>query len=320
MQRHELTPAQKWERLTLADNFIFCKVLEDNPEVCRHLIEILLNIKIDRIEKPAAEKTVKTDFISRGIRFDVYVKDGNGRSFDIEIQTTRSTSLAKRARYYQGLMDVDNVQHGAGYDVLNESYVIFLCLGDAFGKGFPVYTFRYRADEDKDFLMDDGTVNVFFNAKKYDTMKSEELRAFFKYLCGKEPSSGFTDRLSALVERVKTNAQWRHRFMTWEQEMAIQSNEKAKEIAKELAKDMAKDIAQDMAKDMAKNMAQDMAKDIARNMVKDTAQSIANDIANQKVIETAQKMLKEKIGTPEQISMVTSIPLEKVLELKKEIQ
>ena len=315
MQRHELTPAQKWERLTLADNFIFCKVLEDNPEVCRHLIEILLNIKIDRIEKPAAEKSLKTDFISRGIRFDVYVKDGNGRSFDIEIQTTRSTSLAKRARYYQGLMDVDNVQHGAGYDVLNESYVVFLCMGDAFGKGFPVYTFRYRADEDKDFLMDDGTVNVFFNAKKYDTMRSEELRAFFKYLCGKEPSSGFTDRLSALVERVKTNAQWRHRFMTWEQEMAIQSNEKAKEIAKELAKDMAKDIAQDIAK----NMAQDMAKDIARNMVKDTAQSIANDIANQKVIETAQKMLKEKIGTPEQISMVTSIPLEKILELKKKL-
>ncbi len=304
MQRQELTPAQKWERLTLADNFIFCKVLEDNPEVCRHLIEILLNIKIDRIEKPAAEKSVKTDFISHGIRFDVYVKDGNGRSFDIEIQTTHSTSLAKRARYYQGLIDVDNVQHGAGYDVLNESYVIFLCLGDAFGKGFPVYTFRYRADEDKDFLMNDGTVNIFFNAKKYDTMKSKELKSFFKYLCGKEPSSGFTDRLSALVERVKINAQWRHRFMTWEQEMAIQAEERAK--------DMAKDIAEDLAKNMAQ--------DIARDMVKDTAQSIANDIANQKIIETAKKMLKENIGTPEQISMVTSLPIEKVLELQKEIK
>lgn len=312
MQRHELTPAQKWERLTLADNFIFCKVLEDNPEVCRHLIEILLNIKIDRIEKPAAEKSVKTDFISHGIRFDVYVKDGNGRSFDIEIQTTHSTSLAKRARYYQGLMDVDNVQHGAGYDVLNESYVIFLCLGDAFGKGFPVYTFRYRADEDKDFLMNDGTVNIFFNAKKYDTMKSEELKSFFKYLCGKEPSSGFTDRLSALVERVKINAQWRHRFMTWEQEMAIQAEERAKELAK--------DMVEDMAKDIAENLAKNMAQDIARDMVKDTAQSIANDIANQKIIETAKKMLKENIGTPEQISTVTNIPIEKVLELQKEIK
>ena len=68
--------------------------------------------------------------------------------------------------------------------------------------------------------------------------------------------------------------------MTWEQEMAIQSNEKAKELA------------QDMAQDMT----------------------------NQKVIETAQKMLKEKIGTPEQISIVTSIPLEKILELKKKMQ
>ena len=80
--------------------------------------------------------------------------------------------------------------------------------------------------------------------------------------------------------------------MTWEQEMAIQSNEKAKEIAKELAQDMAQDMAQEIAQDMT----------------------------NQKVIETAQKMLKEKIGTPEQISIVTSIPLEKILELKKKMQ
>ena len=84
--------------------------------------------------------------------------------------------------------------------------------------------------------------------------------------------------------------------MTWEQEMAIQSNEKAKELAKELAQDMAQEIAQDMA------------------------QEIAQDMTNQKVIETAQKMLKEKIGTPEQISIVTSIPLEKILELKKKLQ
>ena len=88
--------------------------------------------------------------------------------------------------------------------------------------------------------------------------------------------------------------------MTWEQEMAIQSNEKAKEIAKKLAQDMAQDMAQEIAQDMA--------------------QEIAQDMTNQKVIETAQKMLKEKIGTPEQISIVTSIPLEKILELKKKMQ
>ena len=96
--------------------------------------------------------------------------------------------------------------------------------------------------------------------------------------------------------------------MTWEQEMAIQSNEKAKELAKELAQDMAQEIAQDMAQEIAQDMAQEIAQDMAQ------------DMTNQKVIETAQKMLKEKIGTPEQISIVTSIPLEKILELKKKMQ
>ena len=92
--------------------------------------------------------------------------------------------------------------------------------------------------------------------------------------------------------------------MTWEQEMAIQSNEKAKELAQDMAQDMAQEIAQDMAQEIAQDMAQE----------------IAQDMTNQKVIETAQKMLKEKIGTPEQISIVTSIPLEKILELKKKMQ
>ena len=96
--------------------------------------------------------------------------------------------------------------------------------------------------------------------------------------------------------------------MTWEQEMAIQSNEKAKELAKELAQDMAQELAQDMAQELAQDMAQEIAQDMAQ------------DMTNQKVIETAQKMLKEKIGTPEQISIVTSIPLEKILELKKKMQ
>ena len=85
------------------------------------------------------------------------------------------TGLAKRARYYQGLMDVDSIQFGREYSALKDSYVIFLCLGDAFGRRLPVYTFRYRAEEDKNILMDDGTVNIFFNAAMYDKMRPESL-------------------------------------------------------------------------------------------------------------------------------------------------
>ena len=248
----EPTPLEKWNSLTLANNFIFCKVLEENPDVCKELLEMLLDIKIDRIEQPKSEQTFKTDFDSRGIRLDVYVKDGTGRCFDIEIQTSNYMRLEKRARYYQGLMDVDSIQSGQEYSALKDSYVIFLCLGDAFGHRLPVYTFRYRAEEDKNILMNDGTVNIFFNATMYDKMQSENMRSFFRYLCGKNSDDNFTDRLSALVERVKMNAQWRHRYMTIEQEIKLQvearTNERLNEKLNEKLDESKLEIAKNLLK------------------------------------------------------------------------
>ena len=248
----ELTPLEKWNSLTLANNFIFCKVLEENPDVCKELLEMLLDIKIDRIEQPKSEQTFKTDFDSRGIRLDVYVKDGTGRCFDIEIQTSSYMRLEKRARYYQGLMDVDSIQSGQEYSALKDSYVIFLCLGDAFGHRLPVYTFRYRAEEDKNILMNDGTVNIFFNATMYDKMQSENLRSFFRYLCGKNSDDNFTDRLSALVERVKMNAQWRHRYMTIEQEIKLQVETRTKERLNEKLNEKLDESKLEIAKNLLK--------------------------------------------------------------------
>ena len=300
----EPTPLEKWNSLTLANNFIFCKVLEENPDVCKELLEMLLDIKIDRIEQPKSEQTFKTDFDSRGIRLDVYVKDGTGRCFDIEIQTSNYMRLEKRARYYQGLMDVDSIQSGQEYSALKDSYVIFLCLGDAFGHRLPVYTFRYRAEEDKNILMNDGTVNIFFNATMYDKMQSENLRSFFRYLCGKNSDDNFTDRLSALVERVKMNAQWRHRYMTIEQEIKLQARYLAQDIAKDMAQDIAKDIAQGIAKDMAQDIAKDMAQDIAQSKVDESK------------LETAKKMLENNIPA-EIVAKCTGLEISQVDKLKQ---
>lgn len=242
-EMHELTPAEKWEQATLADNFIFCKVMTANPDLCKELLELLLNIKIERIEIPVAERSFKVDYDSKGIRFDVYVKDGTGRCFDIEIQTTNRTNLAKRARYYQGLMDVDSLVSGADYSELNESYVIFLCMEDAFGNGLPVYDFYQVCKQDSEVLLNDGTHKVFFNASKYDKMPTESLREFFKFLNGLNAASDFTDQLEQKVRYAKTNAQWRHKFMTWEQEMRIQVKEKSEQLAKIIANEKAEETA-----------------------------------------------------------------------------
>lgn len=296
-EMHELTPAEKWERATLADNFIFCKVMTANPDLCKELLELLLNIKIERIEIPVAERSFKVDYDSKGIRFDVYVKDGTGRCFDIEIQTTNRTNLAKRARYYQGLMDVDSLVSGADYSELNESYVIFLCMEDAFGNGLPVYDFHQVCKQDSEVLLNDGTHKVFFNASKYDKMPTESLREFFKFLNGLNAASDFTDQLEQKVRYAKTNAQWRHRFMTWEQEMRIQVKEKSEQLAKE----MAKDLANEMVEDRVNAMRADIEKE-------------AKEMAVEKVEETAKKLLAEKIA-PEVVAKCTGLSLEQVKKL-----
>ena len=100
-----LTAAEKWEQATLANNFIFYKVMRHHPEACQYLIEMLLNIKIETFEI-RNEETIELDHGAKGIRLDVFVKDTE-RMYDIEIQTTDTKELPERSRYYQGLMDMD---------------------------------------------------------------------------------------------------------------------------------------------------------------------------------------------------------------------
>ena len=221
----KLTPAQRWERLTFADDYIFCRVLSQNLEITKELLEILLDIKIDHVEQAASQKENKVDFLSKGVRFDVYVKDGTGRCFDIEIQTSHYSNLAKRARYYQSVMDVDSLDSGESYKTLKDSYVIFLCLGDPFNKGLPVYAFRYRAEEDDSITMNDGTVNIFFNAKLYDKMNSVERRNFFEYLCKQKAGSDFTTNLANKVNSVKTSSDEKRVYMTFEEMVEIRHEE-----------------------------------------------------------------------------------------------
>ena len=45
-----LTTEEKWERAGLTDTFIFYKVMTENPDTCRRLLELLLHVKIEKIE------------------------------------------------------------------------------------------------------------------------------------------------------------------------------------------------------------------------------------------------------------------------------
>ena len=214
MSKIQKSPA--WEELTFANNFLFCKIMESNPDLCRQILEMLLQIKIDHLESPQGERTMMETIESKTVRFDVYVKDEK-RVFDIEIQTTNNLDLPKRARYYQSVIDMDSLSHGEKYGKLKDSYVIFLCLASPFKKKRPVYFFENICRDDSEIKLNDRAYKLFFNASEYAKMDGDEVKSFFKFLTGQKAESGLTKSIEEKVSFAKSDMGWRKEYMTWQQ-------------------------------------------------------------------------------------------------------
>ena len=209
-----LSPEKKWEQATIANNFIFYKVMHNHPEVCQELLEILLEIKIDHIVM-RQEDDVKIDYGKKGIRLDVYAV-GKSTAYNIEMQATDTGELPERARFYQSVLDVDDLNEGGTYKDLKTSYIIFICIPDIFMKGLAKYTFENICREKTELKLNDRSYKYFFIAENYDKMLNEKQKAFLKLVGSNEHTSDFTDRVSKLVEDAKHNTQWRKQFMDLE--------------------------------------------------------------------------------------------------------
>ena len=76
---------KSYDELTFTDDFMFCKVLVSNLELCRQLLELILGIKIREVRLSEAQKSIALTYDGHGVRFDVYVEDDENTIFDIEI-------------------------------------------------------------------------------------------------------------------------------------------------------------------------------------------------------------------------------------------
>ena len=226
---------KQWHDATIRDNFVFGKTMELYPDLCRQLLEMILDIKIKEITYPEREKTVEACIDGKGIRLDVYVEDkGRKRSFDVEMQLTDSDNLAKRMRYYQSLLDTDKLKRGQHYSALGESFIIFICTFDRFKLGRHIYTFQERCTEDTNLLLNDCATKVFLNTKGTVDDVSPDTLAFLNYVDSGIVSGKFVEELDSAVDSVKSNEKARHDFMTLqmyllEQEMEAEERGRAKE-------------------------------------------------------------------------------------------
>ena len=201
------------EELTFTDDYMFGYVMR-NEEICKGLLERLLDIKIDRLEFPALQKSIAPHYESKGVRLDVYVQDST-RVFDIEIQNSLDDELPTRTRYYQSMMDIDLLLKGRKYSELKESFVIFVCQEDFFGEDLPCYTFSNRCHEKLTLELGDKTHKLIFNAAAFGREKDMERKSILEYIKSKRATSDFTKRIHRIVERTKENQSFRGEYMAW---------------------------------------------------------------------------------------------------------
>jgi predicted transposase/invertase (TIGR01784 family) len=138
--------------------------------------------------------------------------------------------------------------------------------------------------------MNDGSVNIFFNAKLYDKMNSVERRNFFEYLCKQKTESNFTENLANKVKSVKTSSDEKRVYMTFEEMVEIRHEEGFNE---------GKSVG--------------LEEGIAQGMKKGQEEGAYNN-----KLETAKNLLKDNIS-PEAVVKYTGLSLETVLKLKKNL-
>ena len=229
---------KNFDDLTIADDYIFCTVMQD-VNLCKDLLSLVLKNKIGAIVKVHAQQSITTHIASKGIRLDMMIEDDTGKLYDIEMQTTDQKNLAKRMRYYQCAIDNSALNKGSDYNDLPDTFIIFFCTFDYLNGGKPIYTIKPTCIEMQQGMdaadieqnqcvdrrskrarqkcaqmssFDDGTVKIIVNSAAADHAEAE-LRDFLWYMNGKTPHTDFTKAIEKKVAETKEDEEKRREYM-----------------------------------------------------------------------------------------------------------
>ena len=202
---------KRFEDLTLQDDFMFCKVMQ-NEGLCKTLIEMILFDTIGKITYISVQHSINTYEQAKSVRFDVLVQTENGKFYDVEMQVSNEKNIPNRMRFYQAAIDISFLDKGNFYNDLNDSFIIFICTFDAIWKNKPIYTFENICIEDKNISLQDGVKKVIINSEAFKSTEDKDLKEFLEYLKTGKAKSEFTRRIEEMIQTVKQNEQARQEY------------------------------------------------------------------------------------------------------------
>ena len=263
---------QQWENLTLADDFLFGKVMSA-PTLCAEMLRrIFPDLDIGEIKIIETQKTLKYALHIRGVRFDILTTAARN-IFDIEAQNRRLKDLFRRPRAYQIAIGYDalnkkSLKKSGSYEDLPNTYVIFICTFDLFGKGRHIYTFKNFCAEDKEIELNDGAYTIFLNTKGKLNDVSPELKNFLKFVGDGKiiENDNFIKTLDEKIKEAKHNVAWRDEYMlllTREDEKFAEGVQTANErVAADMLK---KSLPLQLIEEISK-LSEDVIRGIAANL------------------------------------------------------
>ena len=219
------------EELTLMDDYMFSAVMQD-VGLLGTLLERVLSVKISSVEFAEDHAGMKSGYRSHAVQLDLYVRDADGRVFNVEVQVEDRHNLPRRMRYYQSAADVTLLSPGADYRELRDAAVVFICAFDPFGRGRCLYTFRNECLEEPGLPLGDGTLKAVVNVSGDRAGVPADLAELALYLHTGEATGDYTTRLDEAVRRVKASEERRHEYMVgWIHDMEVR--EEGREAGRE---------------------------------------------------------------------------------------
>ncbi|MCR5469205.1 MAG: Rpn family recombination-promoting nuclease/putative transposase [Lachnospiraceae bacterium] len=225
--------SKTYEELDFTDDFLFCKILTENEKLCIEIAELITGRRISSLVNKANQKSVKATPDGKGVRFDVYFEDDKSVIYDLEMQNSLKPNLPRRTRFYQGMIDRDNLLVGENYEQIKESYVIFICLDDFFEKGRHIYIFENVCLEDTSIHLNDGAHKIFICAKGYMDDCSDKMNEFLSFLVDGKNHGELTGKLITEVENSKQRERWKGEYMLLEEKYREKFNEGREEGLRE---------------------------------------------------------------------------------------
>lgn len=215
------------QRFCLMDDTFFNCFMADNPEGMQYVLSIIMDKKdliVTRIETQHAVPNL----YARGVRFDVFAQDADGREYNIEIQNASDGADPRRARYNSGMMDYRSLAAGTDVTILPETYVIFITAKDVLAYDRPIYHIERKIIE-SDAVFNDGAHIVYvngaynddttelgqliqdFKSRRADDMKSSVLAARMRLL--KETEEGVS-RMCEIMEEYGKKREFEGKIQT----------------------------------------------------------------------------------------------------------